>query len=104
MDSSSNESADILVFSADADISGIGRVFYRETQDPDMLQLASTITTTAAFPQLSLSFTNLFIVTWFYVGYFDGNTDLVGAKYAAWKHNSSLEGAMKLEFVPFCCS
>lgn len=72
-----SSSAFVYAFSADVDTTGIGRVFYRETTDPDLLGFVSS-QAGDAFPDLApVSLTSLFIATWFYVGYFDNHSERV---------------------------
>lgn len=69
-----SSSAFIYVYSADADTRTLGGVFYRETTEQELLEFSSTVYS-GFFPPTN--FTSIFIVTWFYVGYFDGGVDLV---------------------------
>ena len=69
-----NSSAFVYVYSADADSTGLGRIFYRESTEKELLDTASEFYN-AAFHDVN--FTSLFVATWFYLGYFDSGTDLV---------------------------
>jgi hypothetical protein len=69
-----NSSASIYAYSADADTRTLGSVFYRETTSEELLEISSSLYS-GFFPPVN--FTSMFIATWFYVGYFDGGTDLV---------------------------
>ena len=78
---SASSSAFVYAFSADVDTTGIGQVFYRETAESGLLQVAST-TVDDVFPDLApVNLTSLFIATWFYVGYFENNVDRVTHSY-----------------------
>ena len=67
----------IYPFSGDVDTTSIGEVFYRETDDPQLLKRAALVME-SAFPGVDdPSPTSLFIATWFYVGYFQGHNDKV---------------------------
>ena len=72
----SSSIARVLAFSADADTSKVGDVFYQESRDPALLQKATDITN-MAFPGSNCAISALFIATWFYVGYFDHHDDKV---------------------------
>lgn len=62
---------------ADVDLTATGQVFYRQTNDTALLA-ASNREIRAAFPSSQdINFTNLFIVTWYGVGYYKGHTDRV---------------------------
>ena len=69
-----SDSAFIYAYSADADTRTLGSVYYRETTSQEVLELASSLYSNG-FP--FANFTSAFVVTWFYVGYFDGGVDLV---------------------------
>lgn len=73
-----NQSAFIYAFSADADTSELGSVFYRETTDQELLEL-STDLQGMSFGDSPGNFTSLFVATWFYVPY-NGGTDRVRTK------------------------
>lgn len=62
------------MYSADADTRTLGSVFYRESMDPDLLEVSSSLYSMSFLPA---NFTSMFIATWFYVGYYDGGIDLV---------------------------
>ena len=65
----------IAPFWADVDIRGTGNVHYRQTTDPNLVARA-TCEIKAAFPR-SKRITNLLIVTWDAVGYYNRNVDKV---------------------------
>jgi len=72
-----NGSMIIAPFWADADVRGTGRVFYRQTTDPSLLDRA-TSEIRAAFPMDEyFSLTNLLIISWDAIGYYDRGTDKV---------------------------
>ena len=62
---------------ADTDIRGTGEVFYRQTTNEILLaEVASDLQT--AFPEFqNVTITNLLIVTWNAVGYYNMKTDKV---------------------------
>lgn len=68
----------IAPYWADIDTRGTGEVYYRQTTDLDLLNRA-TCEIKAAFP-LSKRITNLLIVTWDAVGYYNQQTDKVSQK------------------------
>ena len=72
-----SSSAFIYAYSADADTSEIGSVFFRESTDETLLDLSTSLQGLSFADSPPESFTSLFIATWFYVGYDDGGTDLV---------------------------
>lgn len=74
-----NSSAFVYVYSADADTRVLGSVFYRESTEQELLDISSDL-----FSRFfsAANFTSQFIVTWFYVGYYDGGVDLVRGKTA----------------------
>jgi len=65
----------VYAFSADADTTSIGHVFYKETTDSEILTRINDLSD-AAFPNTT-SLNYAFIATWFYVGYDNNNDDLV---------------------------
>ncbi len=70
-----SSSASIYAFSADADTSTIGHVFYRESTEAEVLDRFNQLADRGFAGNLTLR--SAFIVTWFYVGYFDNHDDLV---------------------------
>lgn len=60
------------------DIGGTGNIFYRETQDPQLLHEA-TDKVQKYYPNLAAPFSarSIFIATWLEVGYFSLGTDKV---------------------------
>lgn len=73
----------IAPYWADVDTRGSGTVFYRETNDADLLaRIANCLQ--ESYPGLNstgtLNPTLLFIVTWDNVGYFDQNSDRVSLR------------------------
>ena len=67
----------IAPYWADVDTRGTGRIFYRQTTDPSLLARASS-EIQAAYPlSQNIEITNLFIVTWDAVGYYDYEIDKV---------------------------
>ena len=71
---SDESSAFIHAFSADADTTSIGHVFYRETTDSAVLE---TLVDTVNFGFDPSTLSSVFITTWFYVGYYNNHDDLV---------------------------
>lgn len=69
----------IALYWADADTTteGSGTVFYRETQDPALLQRARSEILAALPGHLTFNPLLLFIATWYRVGYYNTRTDLV---------------------------
>uniref|UniRef100_A0A1B6D9X9 Nidogen n=1 Tax=Clastoptera arizonana TaxID=38151 RepID=A0A1B6D9X9_9HEMI len=61
---------------SNVDIGGRGNVFYRETQDPELLREA-TAKVQRYYPNLATPFTaqSIFIATWLEVGYFNEKSD-----------------------------
>lgn len=67
----------ITPYWADVDITGIGRIYYRQTNNSALLARA-TDEIRIAFPtSQNVNVSNLFIVTWDAVGYFSRQTDKV---------------------------
>ena len=67
----------IAPYWADVDLRGTGQVYYRQTTDPTLVARATT-EIQAAFPtSQNVNITNLFIVTWDAVGYYNRQTDKV---------------------------
>ena len=67
----------IAPYWANADTSRCGQLFYRQTNDPDLLDRAAS-EIRAAFPvHEDFEITNLFIVTWDEVGYIGSQNDKV---------------------------
>ena len=73
---SDTSSAFVDAYSADADTSGIGSVFYRQSTDPTILSSLSVISSSLFF-NAQTEFTSFFVVTWFQVGYFQNGIDRV---------------------------
>ena len=68
--------ADIILFSGNADTTGIGNVYYRITTNQTLLnQVAQTINN--AFGETSSVPQYLVVATWFQVGYFRRKIDKV---------------------------
>ena len=65
----------IAPYWADVDLRGSGDVYYRQTTDPILLARACN-EIQRAYPS-SQSVTNLLIVTWSIVGYYNSNADKV---------------------------
>ena len=73
-----NGSRFIAPYWADTDLRGTGRIFYRQTNNPVLLAKA-TNQIREAFPSFqNVIVTNLVIVTWDAVGYYNRGTDKVG--------------------------
>ena len=66
----------IAPFLSDVDTSLTGDVFYRETQDPSLIQLAQSVIENY-FPLEVFQATSLFIVTWADVGRYQKQVDKV---------------------------
>ena len=67
----------IAPYWADVDIGGTGRIYYRQTSDPNLLaRVANDIR--RGFPTSeNVTVTNLLIATWDAVGYYYYNSDKV---------------------------
>ena len=61
----------IAPYWADTDIRGTGQVYYRQTKDPVLLTRATNEIQRAFTLYQNLNVTNLFIVTWDAVGYYN---------------------------------
>lgn len=61
----------------DADLRGIGEVYYRQRTSPVLLARASDEIQTAFTNHQNIKITNLFIATWDTVGYYPRGTDRV---------------------------
>ena len=72
----SNRISFIAPYWGDVDTRGTGRVYYRQTNDPILLARAANDTQSVLLSE-NVVLTNLFIVTWNAVGYYDRNTDKV---------------------------
>jgi len=72
-----NETMIIAPYWADTDVSGTGRVFYRETTDPSLLDRATSEIRAAFSVNEYFSVTNLLIITWDGVGYYYRSSDKV---------------------------
>ena len=67
----------IAPYWSDVDIAGIGQIFYRQTTNSTLL-VRATNEIRAAFPtSQNVNVTNLLIVTWDAVGYYDNRIDKV---------------------------
>ncbi len=77
LSASGSSSASIFVFSADADSSAIGHVFYRESTEVEVLERINLMADRGFTGNASL--TSAFIATWFYIGYYDNHDDLVSS-------------------------
>ena len=66
----------IAPYWCDVDTSGTGQVYYRQTNDSILLDRATNDIQSVLLSE-NVVITNLFIVTWNAVGYFDINTDKV---------------------------
>ena len=66
----------IAPYWCDVDTTGTGQVYYRQTNDSILLDRAANDIQSASLSD-SVVITNLFIVTWNAVGYFQRNTDKV---------------------------
>lgn len=75
MSTAGSSSAFIYAFSADADSSAIGHVFYRESTEAEVLERVNQLADRGFAGSSSL--TSVFITTWFYIGYYDNHDDLV---------------------------
>ena len=67
----------IAPYWSDVDTRGIGKVWYRETANPDLLERAQREIQKAFAAHGTFTPTYLFISTWDRVGYFDSHTDKV---------------------------
>ena len=67
----------VAPFWADADTSGTGDVWYRQSKDQALIDKANTQIKNAFPLQPQFTATDLFIATWDHVGYFDSKTDKV---------------------------
>jgi len=67
----------IAPYLADVDLRGTGRVFYRQTTDPSLLARATSEIRAAFSNSQHVTIKHLLIVTWYRVGYYDGNFDKV---------------------------
>ena len=67
----------IAPYWSQVDTRGTGKVFYQQTSDPGLLGKASN-TIRAVFPlSQNVAITNLFIATWYAVGYYPRGTNKV---------------------------
>ena len=62
---------------ADADLSGIGEIYYRQTDNSTLLTRATNEIKAAFSTSQNVNVTSLFIATWDSVGYYSGRTDKV---------------------------
>ena len=67
----------IAPYWADTDLRGIGQVYYRQTNDPALLARATNDIQRAYRLSRNVIVTNLVIVTWDAVGYYNFGTDKV---------------------------
>ena len=67
----------IAPYWADTDVRGTGQIYYRQTKDPVLLARATNEIRRAFTLYQHLYITNLFIVTWDAVGYFNFQTSKV---------------------------
>ena len=67
----------IAPFWSDVDLRGTGNVFYRQTKDPALLARATNEIKNSLPLSQNVIITNLFIVTWDAVGYYDRHTNKV---------------------------
>ena len=65
-----NGTSFIAPYWADVDLRGIGQVYYRQTTSPVLLARASNEIQTAFINHQNVNITNIFIVTWYTVGYY----------------------------------
>ena len=72
----------IAPFWADVDTRGSGEVYYRETNNSNLLGNVTLEIQSAFVDFADFTPTSLFIATWVEVGYFDNNTDLVRTMFA----------------------
>lgn len=77
--SSSSSFASIYPFSADVDTRAVGQVLYREggVLNPELLNAAEDLVRQLFSCFGNFTPTSVFVATWFYVGYFENNNDLV---------------------------
>ena len=71
----------IAPYWADIDISGTGNVYYRQTNDPDLLDRATREIKAAFSVHEHFTVANLLIITWDAVGYYPQRTDKVTIQY-----------------------
>ena len=97
---SGSASAAVYAFSADADTTGIGHVFYRESSEPNVLSRVRELSDTGFSGSVNL--THAFIATWFYVGYDDNHDDLVSSSKATQVHHSLSLSPPSDQHLPEC--
>ena len=68
----------IAPYWADFDLTGFGQIFYRQTKDPVLLARATNEIRRAFTLSKNTNVTNLFIVTWDSVSYYNRRVDKVG--------------------------
>ena len=71
----------IAPFWADVDTRGIGKIYFKETTDDDLLNKANDVIQDATLQAAGLSRFKpswMLIATWYKVGYFSSHTDQVG--------------------------
>ena len=71
---------------ADADTRAIGTVYFRETNDREILNRAENDIRTFTNNQTNFVPSLVFIATWDGVGYYSNNSDLVGEDMPSIKH------------------
>lgn len=69
----------ISPFLADVDTHLSGNIFYRETQEPSLLDAATSLIKKSFSAESRFQANSLFIVTWDDVGYYDGKNDKVNS-------------------------
>ena len=69
----------IAPYWADVDTTGTGQVWYRETDNRQLLDRAQREINRVFSQQRNFVPINLFIATWDHVGYYNGNTDKVSS-------------------------
>ena len=67
----------IAPYWADVDIRGAGRIYYRQTSDPNLLDRATSEIRQTSSMSENITVTNLLIATWNNVGYYYRNSDKV---------------------------
>ena len=71
----------IAPFWADVDTRGTGNVYYRQTNDPNLLARATNEIKSVFLTSSNITVINLLIVTWDAVGYYSQHTDKVFIMY-----------------------
>ena len=89
----------IAPYWADVDTKGTGRIFYRQSSDPNLIAKA-TSEIRRGFPNSqNVTVTNLLIATWDAVGYYYRNSDKVRYALIITVHNA--EGAIKVLWTKY---